>query len=431
MPLHLAITACLLSLCTAGATRPAPLDDGPTAEPQAWWGNWRGPLHTGVAPAGDPPVEWSEEKNVRWKVEIPGLGISSPIVWRDRIYLTTAVEVEGREEGMTEFVVLCLDRKDGRTLWSSVVEKLVPHERIHKTASQASNSPLTDGERIYAYFGSRGMHCLDMDGEILWSKDLGLMHTRREFGEGSSPALHGDTLVINWDHEADSFVIALDKNSGEELWSRERDEITSWATPLVVSVDGREQVIITGTGASRAYDLETGEVVWSCEGMTTNCIPSPVYADGVVYLMSGFRGAALQAVRLAGAKGEITGSDHVVWTHDRNTSYTPSALLYEGCYYFLRSNSGVLSCLDAATGEIHYEDVRLEDMRSIYASPVGAGGRVYITSREGVTKVIRHGPEFELLATSRLDDEIDASAAVVGDELYLRGRARLYCIAED
>jgi len=329
-----------------------------------------------------------------------------------------------------EFVVLCLDRENGQVIWRTTVREAVPHEGGHTTATYASNSPLTDGEHVYAFFGSRGLHCLDAQGEIQWSRDFGLMRTRMQFGEGSSPALYGDTVVINWDHEGDSFIVALDKRTGEERWRRQRHEGTSWATPLIVTVAERPQVIVPATAASRAYDLESGETVWTCAGMTSNCIPTPVHADGVVYLMSGFRGAALQAIRLATAKDDLSEDDDFTWTHSQGTSYAPSALLCDGLLYFLRSNSGVLSCVDAATGEIHYEGQRLDGLRTVYSSPVAANGRIYVTSREGTTKVIAIGPEYEELATNELDDGFDASAAIVGDELYLRGREHLYCIGE-
>ncbi len=427
------------------------------------WFSWRGPEKTGVARNAKPPTQWSEDKNIRWKVALPGLGNSSPIIVKDRIYLTAAVNTgtptaraeeperrpptrdrrrsSGRSGGFRgfgsqkptteqEFVVLAIDRSDGKIAWKTPIKKVLPHEGHHSTGSNASNSPITDGEHIYAHFGSRGLHCLDLQGKIIWSKDFGQMRTRNQFGEGSSPALHGNTLVVNWDHEGDSFVVALDKRTGEELWRQPRDEVTSWATPLIIPVEGRLQAIIPATRASRAYDLETGEVIWSCSGMTTNCIPTPVYSNGLVYLMSGFRGSAIQAIRLAGAKGDISDSDQIVWSHNRGTAYTPSPLLYGNLIYYLRTNTGILSCLDARTGETHYEGQRLDGLRTVYSSPVGADGRVYLTSREGVTKVIALGAQYQEIATNQLDDGFDASAAIVGSEIYLRGRENLYCISE-
>ncbi|MHC4899290.1 MAG: PQQ-binding-like beta-propeller repeat protein, partial [Planctomycetota bacterium] len=381
--------------------------------------------------------------------------------WGDRIYVTTAISTDkegkapepaggrrggrqgrggrggrgrrGRRRAPTtvhEFVVLAINRKNGKIIWQKPVKKTVPHEALHGTATQASNSPLTDGEHIYAFFGSRGLHCLDMDGEVKWSKDFGTMRTRNQFGEGTSPALYGDTLVINWDHEGDSWIAAFRKSNGKRIWKKKRNEVTTWCTPLIIPVGGRPQVIVTGSGASRAYDLKNGRVIWSCAGMVANCIPTPIHVDGLVYLMSGHRGSSLQAIKVKGAKGDITDSKkHIVWQHGQYTSYTPSGLVYDGRIYFLSRNDGVLSCLDAATGEIRYERQRL-GMRSIYSSLVGAAGRIYITSREGLTKVVKLGDEYKELASNQLDDGFDASAAIVDDELYLRGRKHLYCIAK-
>ena len=255
--------------------------------------------------------------------------------------------------------------------------------------------------------------------------------TRRGFGEGSSPTLYGDTIVINWDHEGTSFIMALDTRTGEELWKVDRDEITSWATPIVVEQDGKPQVIANATNRTRGYDLATGEVIWECGGMTLNTIPSPVAANGMVYVTSGFRGNALQAIRLAEARGDITDSEAVVWQHDRDTPYVPSPLLYGDTLYFLKHNSSILSCFNSETGQAYYGRQRLQGITEIYASPVGASNRVYLAGRDGTTLVIKHGPTFEVLAQNVLDDGFDASPAIVDKEIYLRGRKYLYCIASD
>ncbi|MEE2885854.1 MAG: PQQ-binding-like beta-propeller repeat protein [Planctomycetota bacterium] len=440
------------------------------------WGNWRGPDHNAIAKTGNPPTEWSEEdgKNILWQIDLPGKGSSSPIICGDRVFVTTAIETDetgkpaesppnqgsgderqrdssGRDTGrrsrrfgrsrrggfgggrtptkVHNFSVLAFDRQTGKQVWRTKVHSTVPHAGSHRTGSQASNSPLTDGEHIFAHFGSRGIHCLDMDGKLKWSKQLGNMTTRNSFGEGSSPALHGNTLVVNWDHEAGSFVLALNKKTGKELWRTKRDERTSWSTPLIVEANGKTQVIIAATNASRSYDLKNGKMIWSLEGLTANVIPTPIYQNGLLYLMSGYRGNAVQVLNLKGAKGDLADSKKIVWTHDRNTSYTPSGLVYDGNFYFMRSNNGILSCLDAKTGKVRYEGERL-GIRSVYSSPVAAAGRVYITGREGTTKVVEAGDTFKELATNKLDDTIDASAAVVGDKLYLRGWKKLYCIAD-
>ena len=440
----------------------------------ASWGNWRGPNLNAVASSGNPPTEWNEEdgKNIKWKINLPGKGSSSPIVWKDRIYLTTAIPTgkEGKpaqkppEEGggrggfggsrgrsgrrsrgrrgrggfgsgraptaVHDFAVLAIDRATGKEVWRKVVKSVVPHAGTHNHGTQASNSPLTDGEHIYAHFGSRGLHCLDMNGKIKWSKDLGKMTTRNSFGEGSSPALYGDTIVVIWDHERQSFIAAFNKKTGRQRWKKSRDEASGWATPLIVDVGGKPQVIIPATKSSKAYDLKSGRVIWRCSGLTGNVIPTPIYQDGMVYLMSGFRGNALQAIRIKGARGDLSDSKRIVWSHNRNCPYTPSGLLYDGNLFFMRTNSAILSCLDAKTGEVRYEGERLRGVNTVYSSPVAVAGRIYITGRMGTTKVVKAGNDFELLATNKLDDTIDATAAIVGDELYLRGWSKLYCIAE-
>jgi outer membrane protein assembly factor BamB len=396
-----------------------------------YWPQWRGPLGTGEAPLARPPVEWSETKNIRWKVEVPGVGKSTPVVWDDLVIVTSAVPSSKDPAASTyEFVVLAYGRGDGQLRWRRTVKEEKPHEGTHKDGTYASGSALTDGRRVYAFFGSRGLYALDMKGRVLWQKDLGLMQTRNAFGEGASPALHGETLVVTWDHEGADFVVALHAVSGKEKWRRAREEPTTWATPLVVEHAGRAQVVVGGTNKLISYDLQTGDVVWQAAGLTPNVIPSPVSAGGVVYAMSGFRGSALRAIRLADARGEVTGPPALAWSHDQDTPYVPSPLLVGGGLYFLKSNSGILTSLDAASGETRYRE-RLEAVPNVYASPVAADGRIYVVGREGSAVVLAAGPQLKVLATNRLDDAFDASPALVDHELYLRGARHLYRISAD
>jgi outer membrane protein assembly factor BamB len=274
------------------------------------------------------------------------------------------------------------------------------------------------------------MYVYDMDGKLLWSKDLGDKKMRSEFGEGSTPVLYNNRLVIVWDHQGQSFIVSLDAENGRELWRVNREEIDTWATPLVVEHDGRAQVIAPAMNKVRSYDFETGRVVWESPGVTMNPIPSPVFEDGMVFVMSGFRGNNLKAIRLAGAQGDLAKSDAIVWSLDRDTPYVPSPLLYNGVLYFLKTNSAILSAFDAKTGTPHYRLQRLDGLSEVFASPVGAKGRVYLTGREGVTLVIKHGTAFEILAKNKLNDGFDASPALVDNEMFLRGYEHLYCIAE-
>ena len=414
------------------------------------WHQWRGPLADGIAPHGDPPVKWSEQENVKWKVEIPGEGHATPIVWGDQLFVLTAVETGRRVDELAppkmeppggyltkrplnyyRFLVMCLDRGTGQVRWQQVTCEDVPHEGRHGTNTYASSSPTTDGRRLYVSFGSRGIFCFDLEGKLLWDRDLGDMVTRFGWGEATSPVIHGESLIVNWDHEGDSFLLVLDPETGDTKWRVERDEVSSWVTPRVVEYEGRSQLIVPATRRITSYDLASGEIIWECGGLTTNVIPCPaVYRDFVI-CMSGHRGNQARAVRLD-SRGDVTDDpQQVVWQLHRNIPYVPSPLLYGDLFYMTRSNQAVMSCLDPASGKPLTEGVRLPEMRSMYASPVGAANRVYFTSREGTTLVIKNQTEFEVLAINKLPEGIDASPAIVGREMFLRGEKHLYCLAEE
>ncbi len=412
---------------------------------QDYWPQWRGPLGTGVAPNARPPIEWSETKHIRWKTALPGKGHSTPIIWGDRIFLTTAIPQgdpvkprfvrPGAHDNLAltqkhEFAVLAVSRKSGEILWQQTVHQAIPHEAGHVTSSYASASPVTDGEHVFAFFGSYGLYCLDINGKVVWKKEFGEMHTKHGHGEGSSPALHGDTLVMNWDHEEQSFVIAVDKRSGKQLWRVGRAEDTSWATPIIVEHGNLPQVIVPGTNRIRSYALADGALIWECGGLSSNIVASPVTANGIVYAGSSYDSKAMLAIRLDGAKGDITGSNQVVWKRHRGTPYVPSPLLYGDFLYNLQHYQGTIVRLDVKTGKDEGGPFRLRDIGDVYASPVGAAGRIYVTSRDGVTQVMSHGePTPKVLALNRLSDTFNASAALVGSELFLRGERHLYCIA--
>ena len=422
----------------------AALPLGQEAPASQFWAQWRGPLNTGVSPTANPPLEWSETQNIRWKVEIPGRGFASPVVWDDRIFVTTAVplSLSGDEQhnprggeasrGVHQFLVMAIDRETGHTIWERIANEQEPHEAGHPSNSTwASSSPVTDGARVYAYFESFGLYAYDMDGTLIWERDFGDKGMRNEFGEGSTPALFDNTLVIVWDHlNGDSFVAAVDARTGDELWQVPRDEIDTWATPIILDIDGRPQVIVPAMERVRSYDLENGSVIWESDGLTMNAIPSPVYENGLVFLMSGFRGNALKAIRVADARGNIDGTDAVVWTLDRDTPYVPSPVLVDGILYFLKTNSGIMSAFDAETGVPHYQNQRLAGLANVFSSPVAAQGRLYFTGRDGTTVVVRSGAEFDVLATNTLDDGFDASPALVDNVIYLRGYRYLYAISE-
>jgi outer membrane protein assembly factor BamB len=418
------------------------------ANPADHWPQWRGPLQAGVSLTADPPQSWDAEgTNIRWKTPLPGRGHSTPIVWGERIFVTAAIPIgpalpprpstaPGNHDNAPvthkqRFVAIALNRADGKVLWTKTLREALPVEQGHRTASLASSSPVTDGERLYVLFGSFGLYCLDFGGEVLWQADFGPMQSLHGHGEGSSPVLYGETLIINWDHEGQSFAAALDKRTGKEIWKVARTEVTSWATPIVVEHAGRPQVIISGTSRIRGYDLARGKVLWECGGLSANVVASPVSDGEMVFAGSSYDKRALLAIRLAGAKGDITDSkQHIAWSRFRGTPYVPSPLLYDGALYFLTHYQGILSRVDAKTGEDRPGAMRLGDIGDIYASPVAAAGRIYVTDLNGATAVIAAGEIPRLIAINRLNEPIAASAALAGREMYLRGEKHLYSIAE-
>jgi outer membrane protein assembly factor BamB len=413
------------------------------------WHQWRGPEANGVSRTATPPIEWSEDKNIQWKVAIDGSGSSVPIIWGNKVFLLTAINTgkvdptlpkpedqPKRMFGIThpntsyEFFVLCLDRETGKELWRQKATEKIPHEGHHNDNDFAPASPTTDGERLYCWFGSAGLFCYDLDGHKLWERDLGNAKMGASLGEGCSPVVHDGKLVIVRDHAQQSYIVVLDARTGETRWQADRDEPNSWATPRILRHSGKTQVITSGANMIRSYDLDSGDIIWQCGGLTSNAIPSPVVDGDVVYCMTGYEGFSLLALPLS-AKGDITDSDNVLWAKDRNTPYIPSPLLYDGMLYFNRSNQAILTCLDAKTGGAHFGPDRLSDISNIYASPVGANGHVYITGRNGTTLVLRRANELEVVATNQLDDRVDASPALAGNQLFLRGSRFLYCIAQE
>ncbi len=420
-----------------------------------YWPTWRGPNCMGISPKGDPLFTWSETKNIKWKVKLPGQGTSSPIIWGDRIFFQTAIKTDKKgtpasEEGSTsqglgrsgrppfhggrrptniyKFDLVCLNRKTGRLLWQKTAREELPHEGYHPAHGFASYSPVTDGKLVWASFGSRGLHCFDMDGNLKWSTELGKMLMRMSFGEGSSPALAGDAVIVVMDHEGDSFIIALNKETGKVIWKKHRDEKSSWATPLPVEVHGKMQVVTSATNFVRSYDVKTGDLIWKCSGQVSNVIPTPVVGFEMVFCTSGRRGSSLQAIEL-GHTGDLSNTDAVKWHVKEATPYVPSPLLYGDKLYVCSVNKGIISCYNAKTGKAYFFKERLEKINEIYASPTGAAGRVYFVGRNGVTYVLKCAEQFEVIAVNKLDDEFDCSPALVDNEIYLKGKQNLYCIA--
>lgn len=401
------------------------------------WSHWRGPSGNGAAPDAKPPLVWSATKNVKWKVPVPGRGSGSPVVWDDRVFVVTAVPpgkgsgFDGERLSKLAFKILCFDRANGRLRWEQTATEATPHQGTHSTNGFASASPCTNGEHVYAHFGSRGLFCYTMDGELVWKRDdFGKMDTRNDFGEGSSPTIAGDLILVPWDHEGPSSLYALDRLTGETRWKTARDEPTCWATPLVVAHDGGHQVVMNGQTCARGYDLASGKELWRCAGQTQRPVSSAVALDDLVIVGSGFQGSFMGAFHLAG-RGDLAGTKHVAWSLHRDTPDIASPLLSGSRLYFHKGKSGILSCVDARTGKAHYSAARIPEISSTYASPVAAGGHVYLTGRSGTTVVIVDGPTLEIVATNSLDEGVDATPAPVDNELFIRGERHLFCLATE
>lgn len=423
----------------------APLAGEP--HPEGTWPAWRGADGQGIADGEDVPLDWDGTTNVLWKAALPGRGLSSPVVWGDRIYLTTALEgevVPGEEAiphvlGGEPFVhpqsvgadrrhalkVLALDAGDGHIVWERTAWEGVPVDARHKKASFANPTTVTDGERVYAYFGTEGLYAYSVSGELLWSFDPGVIGTLG-IGIGTSPVLYGDLVILVCDEEEGerSFIVSLDRQSGREVWRKERPVAVTWATPAVVSTGERDELVTSANEHIISYDPSTGRELWRMRGLESNAVTTPLVGDGVVVFSSGYPSKISVAVK-PGGSGDITDSPFVLWEYNKGTAYVPSPILYRGHVYLL-TDRGRLSCLDARTGEVLYEGGRLG--ASFVASPVAVDGHLLLTSEEGDTFVVKAGPEFEVMGQNPLGEPVGASAAVVGDRIYLRGQKHLFAI---
>ena len=413
---------------------------------ELYWAQWRGPNANGTAAnSARPPTKWDLSTNVRWSVKLPGEGSSTPIVWQDQIFLLSAEATTRKTETPPvadetsktvppdvyyRFWVTSIDRGTGKTRWQRLATEQVPHAGKHQTNTYAAGSPTTDGERLYVSFGSQGIYCYSLDGELIWQSDLGNMTTRFGWGEAVTPVLAGDLLIVNWDHEVGSFITALDARTGKEVWKVDRaKEVTSWNTPLVVENNGRQLLVVNGTDRARAYDAKSGKELWSCGGQTVNAIPCPVRFEDTVICMSGYRGSLAVAIPID-SQGDISGSSQTRWKIEQGTPYVPSPALSGTRLYFTGINADILTCLDARTGKPLAERKRLSGVVSLYSSPLVAGGHVYFVGREGTTVVIKDDESLETVAVNKLSGTIDASPVAVGNDLLLRSWDTLYCIGE-
>ncbi len=423
------------------------------ARSQDNWPQFRGADSRGVAESGNPPSQWSTTENVAWKTDLPGRGWSSPIVWGQKIFLTTCVNLGESEEPKKglyfggdrakppasehQWKVICLDLSTGNKLWEQQPHQGVPATPIHLKNSYASETPVTDGQRVYALFGNLGIYCYDMDGKPLWSKKLDHHPIRNGWGTAASPVVYQDRVYVVDDNDEASYLLALDARDGAELFRVERDERSNWATPFIWKNSQRVELITPGTKRNRAYDLE-GRLLWELGGMSTITIAAPYAKDDLLYISSGYvldSNKPIFAIK-PGATGDITldkdatKSDYVAWCNKTAAPYNPSTLLYGDLLYVLY-DMGFFGCFDANTGEEVYKKRRIPDGKAFTASPWAYGGKVFCLNEDGACFVIRAGNEFEILGTNTLadDDMCMATPAIVGDRLLVRTAARLYCIA--
>ena len=423
---------------------------------QAQWAKFRGPDNGAVADDPRLPDTWSETTNVVWKVDIPGLGWSSPVVWDDHVFLTTAVSAgeerqpvrglydPGAASGATRSVanhrwlVYDLDFTTGAVRWAREMAVAVPQIERHLKNSFASETPVTDGERVYVYFGTIGLvAALDLTGEVQWQRELGVFNGRQRFGTAASPALHDGRLYVVNDNTTQSFLVALDAGTGDEVWRVERDEVENWATPFVWENDVRTEIVTAGLRRVRSYDLD-GRLLWELGGMTVNVVPTPFARDGLIYVSSGYPGGMprpVYAIR-PGASGDISlsegenGNDFIVWYQPMLGTYNTSALVYDGQYYTLLDR-GFLLTHDARTGREVYGRTRIKPGSGFTASPWAYNDRIFLMGEDGDTFVIRAGPEFELLRTKTLDEMALATPAVVRGSVLLRTQTKLYRLSND
>ena len=419
------------------------------------WPQFRGAGARGIA-EGDqlPPDRWSTKENVAWQRDIPGRGWSSPVVWGERIFLTTVVntgETEEAKKGLYfggerlkppesvhQWHVLCLSLVSGDVLWQRQVHEGTPNSSMHIKNSFASETAVTDGERVYFCFGNLGIYCFDLDGNEQWRRDLQPHMTRFGGGTAASPVLHEGRVYLCNHNEEQSYLLALDARSGSEIWRVARDEKSNWATPYVWQHEGRTEIVTPGTGLVRSYDLD-GNILWTLKGMSSITIATPYEAEGLLYISSGYvmdNRRPIYAIR-PGASGDIsleegeTSNQYIAWSQPQGAPYNPSSLVYDGRLYVLYDR-GLMACYDAVTGEELYSKQRLPNGRAFTSSPWAYDGKIFCLNEDGVTFVVKAGDQFELLHTNTLeeDDMGMASPAIVGDRLLIRTAPRIYCIRQ-
>lgn len=415
------------------------------------WPQWRGPQGSGISAEKNLPDEWGADKNIRWKTPLPGRGHSSPVVWGNRIFLTTDLEgdvipgakaVQHVRNGQVwvhpdsvsgnrnhTLKVLCLDRDTGKILWEQVAYEGKVLDDRHRKNTYASGTPATDGKFVYAFFEAEGLYCYDFAGKLIWKTSVGNV-SKVGMGPGTSPVLYENLIILQCDLEDGgpdlSFISAIDKRTGKEVWRVKRDHRKTHATPLVARSGDRTELIASGWETVVAYDPSNGKELWRCDGVRGWAIPSPVAGHDMVFVSAGYPGKRAMGIKL-GASGNLTGTKSLVWSYDKGTAYVTSPILY-GDYLYLVSDKGILTCIDAKTGAIQYEGGRVPVPATFSASAVAFDGKIFLTSEDGDTFVIKAGPKHEVLATNSLGEPVYASPAISDGMLFIRGEKTLYCI---
>ncbi len=426
---------------------------GSSAFADSNWPQFRGVDSRGVSHEKGLPDKWSTSENVVWSTEVPGLGWSSPVVWGDKVFLTTSIKKGEREfpkkglyfggnrpktEKEHNWMVYCLSADSGKVIWKKSVGESVPYAPIHLKNTYASETPVTDGERVYAYFGNLGLFVYTMDGEFVWKKSWKPVNMRLGWGSAASPVLHEDRLYIVNDNDDQSFLLALDKKTGEKIWRVDRDEKTNWATPFIWKNEKRTEIVTPGSDKVRSYDLN-GKLLWELQGMSTITIATPFESDGLLYICSGYVGDKLRPVYAIrpGASGDIslekgkTSNEFIVWSHSRAAPYNPTPILYKG-YYYVLFDRGFFSCHDAKTGAQVYKVRIAGDIAGaaggFTTSPWAYDDKIFCLNENGDTFVIQAGPEHKILGVNQLEEMCMATPAIARGSIFVRTYSKLYRI---
>ena len=442
----------VLLLCIGCHQRPL------SAEEKGNWPSFRGPNACGVSDGMKLPDKWDAAtgEGIRFKVEIPGLAHSSPVIWGDRLFLTTAVSSKGEasfkpglygsgeaseDRSVHEWQILCMDKKTGKLLWTKTATKGTPKDKRHIKATYANSTPTTDGEHVVALFGSEGLFAYTVKGEFLWKKDLGRMDVGAydlpsyEWGTASSPIIYDGKVIVQCDQQKGSFLLAADLKTGKTVWTTPREELPSWGTPTIYPGKERAELITNGSNFIRGYNPATGEELWRLGGSSKITAPTPVFSDGLIIVSSG-RGPERPVFAIRpGATGDITLRDgetsnkSIAWSKTRRGGYMPTPLIYRGEVYVL-NNDGILACFDLKSGTEHYADRVPHRSFGFSASPVAADGKIYLAGEDGVVFVLEAGHKLKLLATNPLGEPLMASPALSEGTLYLRGSRHLFAVGK-